>query len=63
MKKKLFTVQEAQTALDGTISRPYLYRLIKTNQIPYIRIGRRVLIKGIWIENILSDADRMDVTI
>jgi excisionase family DNA binding protein len=62
MEKKLFTVEEAQSALNGTLSRPYLYRLVKTQQIPSIRIGRKVLIKGAWIQAILSEADRMDVT-
>lgn len=61
MDKKLFTVNEAWEALGHTMSKAYLYKLIKLRQIPAIQIGSRKLIKGGWIKKVLNSAEETEV--
>lgn len=54
-KEKLtLTVEEAAEVLG--ISRPTAYEAIKTGALPYIRIGRRIIIPIAALEKLLANA-------
>jgi len=61
MKKTLFTVNQAWEVFGGTISRTFLYKMMRTGQIPCVQIGHRKLISGAWVEKILKEAEKMEV--
>jgi len=48
-----FTVTEAAKLLG--ISRPAMYEAIRTNQIPSVRIGRRIIIPRVALINFLEN--------
>ena len=42
-KEKLLSLRDVLT--DVPISRPTLHRLLKSNQLPYYKVGRRVFVR------------------
>ena len=53
-QKIVYTVDEAAEILQ--ISRPSAFRGIKSGEIPYIRIGRRILVPVAALEKLLANA-------
>lgn len=53
-EKIVYTVDEAAKILQ--ISRPSAFRGIKSGEIPYIRIGRRILVPVAALDKMLESA-------
>ncbi|MFC2153467.1 helix-turn-helix domain-containing protein [Actinomycetota bacterium] len=45
------TIDEATDMLGGRVSRSSLYRAARREQIPSLRIGRRILLSRAWFDN------------
>ena len=52
------TVEEAAAALG--ISRAFAYEAVTRNEIPHVRIGRRILIPRAALDRMLGNAERSD---
>ena len=56
--KTLYTVAEARNALGCTMSISFIYKLLRENDIPYVKIGNRKRITGAWVRRILEEAQK-----
>jgi len=59
-EKIVYTVDEAAEILK--ISRPSAYQGIERNEIPHIRIGRRILVPRVALERLLNEATPVKVS-
>ena len=54
----VLTVEEARTFL--RLSRNSIYAAISRNEIPHLRIGKRILLSKAALERLLARGDRAD---
>ncbi len=52
--KVLLTIDETVEALGGTISRTSIWRGCRNGSIPARRVGRRGVIPGWWIDDLIE---------
>lgn len=62
MKKNFFTVRETVEALGNTVSKQYLYSLIRNNQIPSVAIGTKIIIPAAWVQKQLEQSTLTEVS-
>jgi len=55
MQKQTFSIPEAAEVLG--IGRSAAYEAARTGQIPVIRIGKRILVPAVALENMLASAE------
>ena len=52
--KVLLTIDETVEALGGTVSRTSIWRACRDGSIPARRVGRRWVIPGWWIDDLIE---------
>jgi len=54
-KRNFYDLEDLRKALDGRISKSYLYVLIKQNKIEVRRFGKKILIPSNIVEKLLAE--------
>lgn len=59
MGKKFFSLNEVHQALggDGVVSLQHLYNVAKTGELHTVRLGRRILVPGWVVDQLLAGPD------
>ena len=60
--KNFFTVRETAEALGNVVSKQYLYSLIRTNKIPSVAIGNKIVIPAAWVQMQLEKSSLTEVS-
>lgn len=56
-QRAVFTVREAATILG--VGRNTLYEALRRDELPALRLGRRLLIPAAWLERILGEENEL----